>query len=319
VQYFSDMEKGLKDRVTDEISKEVHEGIVEIYKKYVNKKSFFESSGNACPCGQSIYVFNERGFLNLAKVEIPDFQLEYLSVVVAPFLDDYIQPEYNKYKILDFIQFCYKNLKKAKLLKGSKCTDPFLDDSPEFYHYIFEDCDSLKESFKNDINTIFERNGIVFELKETGEIERTVPLGLLPLVSKLYTTKDIELNTLVEDAFKKFTKPEFSERKIALEKIWDAFERMKTYYKEKDKNKSIEELIKQVSSNNEPYKELLTTEAFALGKIGNGSRDKSNTGFSIRHYETNKHAIINDNQIDYLFYRMVSFMALFLKYLEKNK
>ena len=311
IKYFSDIELGEKDRTIDEINREMHEAIISIYKKYANKKSFFESAGQVCPCGQSVCAFNEGKFLILAAGEIPDFQLEYSNGEDNPFFDEDNSSEYDKYKILDFIQFCYKNLKKAKLLEGSKCTDPFNTDFPEFHHYIFEDCDTLKECFRNDINTIFSRNGIVFELKETGEIKRSVPGGIVPLISKLYITDDDELNTLVNEAFENFLKVQFEDRRRALEKIWDAFERMKTYYSDMKKNKSIEKLIKKVSSDNNAYGKLLDDESTALTKIGND--------FRIRHHETDKYEIEDNNQIDYFFYRMVSFMALFLKYLEKDK
>jgi len=105
--------------------------------------------------------------------------------------------------------------------------------------------------------------------------------------------------------------PRFSERKIALEKIWDAFERMKTYYKENNKKESIKKLIEQVSSNDDHYGSILEADAKNLTGIGNN--------FRIRHHETDKHEIIDNNQVDYFFYRMVSYMALFLKYLEKHK
>lgn len=308
MKYFSDIEQGEKERVSEEITEDIHNGIVGIYQLYVNKKSFLESGGVACPCSQSLYAFNEKKFLDLARREIPDFTLEYPNKEDI-FSDDAHTLEYGKYKILDFIQFCYKHLKKAKLLEGSTCIDYSWEDSPRIQHYTFENCDNEKESFRNDINTLFRRNGIIFELKETGEIERTIPLGLVPLVSKLYTTKDKELNKLVEEAFERFVQLELKDRTVALEKIWDAFERMKTYYGT-NKKESITKLIKEVSNENNPYSTLLDEESKALTKIGND--------FTIRHHETDRHEIIDNNQIDYFFYRMVSFMALFLKCLEKK-
>jgi len=312
MKYVSDVEQGEKERVSEEITKDIHNGIVGIYKRYVRKKSFFESAGVACPCAQSFYAFDEKSFLDLVRGEIPDFKLEYPDEEDIFSSSDDNTLEYDKYKILDFIQFCHTHLKKATLLNDSICHDNFSEDSPLFQHYIFENCDNEKENFRKDINTLFRRNGIIFELKETGEIVRTIPSGLVPLVSKLYTTKDEELNKLVEEAFDRFVQSRLEDRTVALEKIWDGFERMKTYYKSKNKKESIKELIKEVSNQDETYSTLLEAEAEAdaLTKIGNN--------FRIRHHETNKHEIIDNNQIDYFFYRMVSFMALFLKNLENK-
>ena len=102
--------------------------------------------------------------------------------------------------------------------------------------------------------------------------------------------------------------PEFSERKIALDKIWDAFERMKTYYIEKNKKQSVEELIQLVANKNSGIEQLINDEAKALTNIGNT--------FQIRHFETDKIEITDNKHIDYLFYRMISLIHLFLTELE---
>ena len=41
-------------------------------------------------------------------------------------------------------------------------------------------------------------------------------------------TNDVELNKLIDEAKERFLKPD--DQNIALEKLWDAFERIKTYY-----------------------------------------------------------------------------------------
>ena len=297
IDYISDIEQGKKERVLDDISRDVHKAIVATYRKYAAKNSFSEAAPVNCPDLPGICGFDENKFLELAKGQIPELDLNKYD---------------DKYKILDFVQLCYSHVKKANRDVRVPYIHGLTGDEKFAQSYTFDESNEEKENFKNDINAIFRRNGLVFELQETGKIERTVPLGLVPLVSKLYSTKDTELNTLVEEAFERFIQSRFEDRKIALEKIWDAYERMKTYYQDMDKKESITELIQKVSNNDEPYKKLLDTESDALMKIGND--------FRIRHHETNKHNIINNNQVDYFFYRMVSFMALFLKYLEdENK
>jgi len=129
-----------------------------------------------------------------------------------------------------------------------------------------------------------------------------------PLINKIYNTKDEKLNELVQLAHDKFVLPNIEDRIHALEKIWDAFERVKTYYVEKNKKQSVEELIQLVANKNSGIEQLINDEAKALTSIGNT--------FQIRHFETNKIEITDNKHVDYLFYRMISLIHLFLTELE---
>ncbi len=81
-----------------------------------------------------------------------------------------------------------------------------------------------------------------------------------PLINKIYHTKDERLNQLVQLAHDKFVLPKIEDRTHALEKIWDAFERMKTYYVEKKKKQSIEELILLIANTNNAIGILINDE-----------------------------------------------------------
>lgn len=83
---------------------------------------------------------------------------------------------------------------------------------------------------------------------------------------------------------------------------------MKTYYIEKNKKQSIDELIQLVSNTNTNFKVLLSEECKSLTSIGNN--------YQIRHFETNKIEIKDNKHIDYLYYRMISLIHLFLSELE---
>lgn len=95
---------------------------------------------------------------------------------------------------------------------------------------------------------------------------------------------------------------------IAVEKIWDAFERMKTYYADLKKSASAERIISDMSGGNLGFKELYDTEFRALTNIGNR--------FCIRHYETDKIDITDDRQYEYLYKRCVSLISVAIQYLQ---
>ena len=112
-------------------------------------------------------------------------------------------------------------------------------------------------------------------------------------------TKDEALNNLIIEAKERFLKP--NDQNVAIEKLWDAFERIKTYYN-RDKKKSTKRLITQMSTDLD--EDLLEKEFESLTKIGNTYR--------IRHHETDKKPISTSNQINYLFFRMLSLIDLAL-------
>lgn len=118
-------------------------------------------------------------------------------------------------------------------------------------------------------------------------------------------TKDTELNDLINEAKRRFLHPD--DKQIALEKIWDAFERIKTYYGT-DKKESSTQLISAIATNLK--KEEFETEFLTLTKIGNSYR--------IRHHETDKKELTDLHQIDYLFFRALTLIDLCLSKIKQN-
>lgn len=118
---------------------------------------------------------------------------------------------------------------------------------------------------------------------------------------------DHEFNKLVEQAFQYYKEARID---TATEKIWDAFERIKTFYKQYDKKGSITKLIDIVSKNNAEYREMVEDEFTSLTKLGND--------FRIRHHETNKKDICGKEHYDYLFHRCIAVLRLVTSVLREN-
>lgn len=118
---------------------------------------------------------------------------------------------------------------------------------------------------------------------------------------------DNEFNKLVEQAFQYYKEARID---TATEKIWDAFERIKTFYKQYDKKGSITKLIDIVSKNNAEYRKMVEEEFTSLTKLGND--------FRIRHHETNKKDICCKEHYDYLFHRCIAVLRLVTSVLREN-
>lgn len=108
---------------------------------------------------------------------------------------------------------------------------------------------------------------------------------------------------MLETARAKYLDPNLQVRLEALEKLWDAWERIKTLEYPADKKKSIKILLDKAS--NEPnIRARLDREANELTEIGNK--------FMIRHTEAGKTPITSSAHVDYLFHRMFALIYLLL-------
>lgn len=203
----------------------------------------------------------------------------------------------NTIAVLDLIEFIYSNLSDPK--KVGEYHSFF-----NHYHYRFEDGGESKRIFREHINELFERNGVAYTLTEKGIINRVLPIPIGNLVAQHINTADTRLNELLNEAFANIIIPHRANRVLALERIWDAFERLKTYYST-NKKTSIEQVLIQLSSGNALLENYLEEECKKLTEIGNK--------FQIRHFEADKEEIKKDEHIDYFFFRMLSFVNLFLK------
>jgi len=97
--------------------------------------------------------------------------------------------------------------------------------------------------------------------------------------------------------------PNMASRREALEKLWDAWERLKSLENPANKRHSIALFLNKAAHQPE-CREILEDEAKTLTDIRNK--------FSIRHSERNQIQIIESAHQDYLFHRLFSLMQLLL-------
>lgn len=179
-----------------------------------------------------------------------------------------------------------------------------LKSSPFCVFDAIELCEKYNDGrFAEEINSIFKHNNVTYEIKH-GRIIST-------LNGSINTNEVIGLEKGVKDLIIEAEKHYHDgEKNIAVEKIWDAFERMKTYYlPELDKRKSAEKIVDDMSQGNDDYKEMFDNEFLALTKIGNN--------FRIRHHERNKIDITDNRQYEYFYKRCFALVSVAIQYLER--
>jgi len=120
----------------------------------------------------------------------------------------------------------------------------------------------------------------------------------------MFDTGEAELDRLLEYARAHFLSPKLDDRRDATEKLWDAFERMKTVEPGLDKRAQADALLDRAAVPGTRMRDALAEEARALTSIGNSLR--------IRHSEMMQEMIDRPEQLDWLFVRMFSFVRLLL-------
>ena len=221
----------------------------------------------------------------------------YMAMIKA--VDD----EYDQYALLDFIEFFAQNIKDI----SERCNNE------RYRNYQTIDClntSDIFNDFQEAINGIFAEAGLLYELTHEKIIERIVENS--PLTSEIENNfaavNEIGTRELLKDAVALYKTPNPAARQDSVEKIWDALERLKTYYITLDKRRSSEKIVNDMAGGNSDYVDLFNEEFKMLTSIGNKYR--------IRHHETDKIDITDVRYYDYLFNRCLSLIALAIKYLQ---
>lgn len=296
-EYFSDREQGPRPRTEEIVSPSVWGGIVGLVHALIATGAFGAKYPETCPDGQGTVGTDQSALALAVKSEIPGlpWPLVTTETVQQGFFSEEKPFAPSTLLVLDFIEFCHRML--AKPIKGS-------------YHSYFRhnhlsfDESEGKKVFHEDINRIFSRNNLAFELRPDGKFVRLAPTVLSEsLSSARFRTGDSTLDGMLEESRAKFLNPSASIRREAVERLWDCWERLKSLDSPGNKKQSIESLLLRAAPDAE-FRSTLETEARALTEIGNS--------FHIRHSEVTQSAVTDSAHIDYLFHRLYSLVTLLL-------
>jgi hypothetical protein len=196
--------------------------------------------------------------------------------------------------VFDLIEFSYEHVAQA--------LNPKFHSYGNHSHYEY-DQEAGQAKFAADINRLFERNGMAFELID-GEVRRLIPLPLREeLARSIVHTGDVPLDQMLAAATEKYLHRDPAVRRESIEKLWDAWERLKTIEAGKDKKASTASILDKAAA--EPvFRDLLEKEALQLTDIGNK--------FMIRHSEVGRVPINEPRQVDYFFKRLHAAIWLLL-------
>lgn len=179
-------------------------------------------------------------------------------------------------------------------------TSPFsVLDVIEAFVYLIEDSNLFMEK----VNVLFSHHNLSLKVNSNGEIISTS--DELFWLNPDKSIKEPGLEELLKVAEKEYTKGNYSD---AVEKLWDAFERLKTYYSPSlDKKRSSERIIREVAKGKKDFQELFNDDFKNLTNIGNN--------FRIRHHETTKIDISEEMHYQYFYKRCMALISTVLEIL----
>lgn len=296
--YFSDRQNGPRARTEQNISPAVWGGLVATVQSLINSGAFGLRFPELCPDVQATCGSDPVALADFVKAEMPGlaWPLETYSSDGKDSLVDCQGFAPDTLLVLDFIEFVHASVAK-----------PILEKYHKFYghrHLTF-DKDKGQEDFREIVNRLFERNGVAFELLQDGLIQRVLPPVLgEELKQTLFNTGDLTLDRMLDDCRSKFSSCNPLVRREALERLWDAWERLKSLNDGSDKSRSVKIILDKVTTVPQ-LRERLESEALELTCIGNSHH--------IRHSETSQVPVNDPDLVDYLFYRMFALINLILR------
>lgn len=240
-----------------------------------------------------IYQFLERN--NIEYQGTTETGWNYNTTVAVDVFDDIRQ---------FYIPRCYNSqneyIETADLQNFILSNSPFcvLDAIEFFYRHRSSD------DFESQINSILRLNELPLKL-ENGKISNVIDIQMNK--NLLSPVQEVGLKELLQEATRYYDKDNLQ---IAVEKLWDAFERLKTYYCSTtiDKKKSANKIVMDMSNNQQPFIDLFEKEFHELTSLGNN--------FRIRHHETTKTDIQDKRHYEYFYKRCLSLVSTAIQYLD---
>ena len=284
-EYFSDRELGSRPRTTPEVTAAAWGGIVALIQGRTANGSFGVDYPDECPDGRGTTGTDSRALGLALRADIPELDWPLELDPVPPVL-----------AIMDLVEFCHEHVAETV---------------PTSYHSFFGHQHLAFErapgqvEFRAAVNRIFARNQLAYEVTDKGQIRRLAgPVLHEVLAGSSFQTGDVLLDGLLESARAKFLDPDANVRREAIEKLWDAWERVKTLEPGPDKRSSAKALLDKAADET-TFREVLEQEARTLTDAGNR--------FQIRHSETSQIPLQRTDHVDYLFHRLFALVWLLLR------
>lgn len=284
-EFYSDRTGGPAPRDKDVLPEHTARGLLNLVQSKIDSDWFAQRFPDQCPDGNGVAGTNIQSLRLDLQALIPDLDYPLLATSNVP--DE---------AVFDLIEYAAQRIALAQ---------PGSWHSYFSHHELTFDVKAGRRVFHDEINQILARGRTTYELAPSLQVQRTGSPEVREQLSDLRpATGDGVLDELIVEARTLYLSHRVGDRKLGLEKLWDAFERLKTIeIPGGDKKASAAKLLAHIAD--EPFHDLAEAEMIELTKIGNT--------FNLRHHETGKHAV-PEGGYDYLFARLSNLVILLLRH-----
>ena len=162
-EYFSDRENGPRARAEQTITPSIWKWIIDYTNRLMKNGAFGLEFPDYCEeFPQQITGSDDSSFNIAVKAEIPGLAWPPKDIETNTLSSDIKHEIPNTTLILDFIEFIHK--KVAKPISDSKSYHEFYR-----HHHLAFDKKEGQADFRKKINEIFQRNGLAYNLENTGK------------------------------------------------------------------------------------------------------------------------------------------------------
>ena len=192
-RYFTDREFGERPRTVDAIDGRLWGGIHSLIDTRIGDGSFGYRFPEQCPDGRGPCGCDGHAFGLVLGAEVPSIEwpISYAELPDTPV-------------ILDLLEFCSGAV--GMPVKGD--FHPFFG-----HHHVSWDRDEGLARFVRDVNLLFARNAVAFELTPEGQARRLLPTPLAEaLGGTVFATGDRETDRLLETARERIARPRIEDR-----------------------------------------------------------------------------------------------------------
>lgn len=298
--YFSDRNGQPRPKTIETIDQPTWAGLLSLINSRIADGSFGHGFPAICQEDPQVVGTDDRSLWDRALGLFPRLRepprCDGVSESLHSWQPDHTEPPPTD-AILDLMEMLARNIGK-----------PIQGKLHSFYshHHLTFDVEAGKQQWIADVNGIFARAGLVYEMTPEGRIERLLSLPLHDIIAATeFITGDADTDGLLARATGLISSGDVDAHQDALEKLWDAFERIKTLAPG-EKKQSSEALLRAAEVANAPkFNKQIEAEFELLTKLGNQHR--------IRHSETAQEHIPSRREAEYLFHRMYALIRYVLQ------
>jgi hypothetical protein len=231
---------GSKPRTNDEINFPLWKAIVAFLERMEQKNFFSEAYPEGCQDNSAdIWATNTNKLSD--ELEVYTGLTWPLETTKEPYnyFEDRKPYIPTKYEIFDTLEFLFH--------KVSTPHDGYYHSFFNHHHLNFTNDGVAKIGFSNEINNLFNATGMIYEFNPiNGHVETVVGEETKQLINNALTGKmmDAEYKGMLEAACIQITNFRIDIAYQGLEKLWDAYERLKCYFDPKDKNEKSRDCSK---------------------------------------------------------------------------